>query len=149
MANSTYVADWYVWTQGLWEHDISHYMYALGFVGQTCVYAWAFCDVRLPQGLPLGVDRGIWVAAILIQGLLIGAVAVEFPLGTIVVGVYLIVYGLGVVGVALYRRGDAVSWGNRYVLQFYAFSYVFALLLVIIWAGMTGLMTNRSASGIT
>lgn len=36
------VADLYDWLHRVWEHDISHYVYAFGGVVVAAVHAWVF-----------------------------------------------------------------------------------------------------------
>ena len=114
----------------------------------SAVYVQVFRDVRVPLGLASPKLRCLWIAAAVIQGALIRAVAIEFPYGSIVVGAYVIVLGLVLVGGTLYRRGDVLSRGNRSVLQYDVVSYIVALAISIGWAGRSGLTSNRAASGI-
>jgi hypothetical protein len=100
------LTDIYSWMRDLWEHNISHYWYAFGAVGMACVWAWAYRDVYLPSGLTTRTDRALWLLAALLYGVTIGLVAVQFPAGSLVALVFLGGYGFGVVGSALYRRGE-------------------------------------------
>jgi hypothetical protein len=87
----------------------------------------------------------LWILAILFYGLCIGFVAIEFPCGTLVALLFLTLYGFGVVGSAVWRRGKLVSWGTAPVLQYFLFSYVIAFCITIGWLCYTkSLFINRS-----
>jgi hypothetical protein len=185
----------------LWEHNISHYWYAAGSVGVAAVFAWVYRDVYLPSGLPSRLDRALWVGAALLYGVLIGSVAVQFPSGALVALIFLVVYGFGIVGSALWRRGEVwslirhnilldahhldielncfvlygslfyflafgkffasllvlkfvfshqvMTWGTRFVLQYFMMAYLLAFAIVIAWIGLTrSVFINRSQANI-
>ena len=85
----------------------------------------------------------------LLYGLCIAFVAIEFPYGTLVALVFLVVYGFAIVGSAVWRRGKVLSWGTRPVLQMYLFAYVFAFCITIGWLIYTkSLFINRAQAGV-
>ena len=79
------------------------------------------------------------------------AVAIEFPSGTIVMILYTLLWGGGVVGVALWlRAGRSFRWvktlGEWPVLQLYFASYCIGLAVVIIWVIKSKGFKSRSQS---
>ena len=140
-------ADMRHWMRETWEHWIAHYMYAAGGVVVAAVIAWVYRDVHLPNGLTNRVDRALWLAAALAYGLCIGSVAIQFPWGVLVALCFLGVYGFGIVGTALWRRGEIFTWGTRFVLQYFMMAYSVALSISVGWAIYTRSVTmNRSAA---
>ena len=94
-------------------------------------------------------DRAIWALASVLYGVCIGFVAIEFPSGSLVALVFLVVYGFAIVGSALYRRGAVFTWGTRPVLQYFLLSYIVAFCITIAWVIYTkSVFINRSQSGL-
>jgi hypothetical protein len=127
-------ADMRYWMSETWAHWIAHYMYAAGGVVVAAVIAWVYRDVHLPNGLTNRVDRALWLAASVAYGLCIGSVAIQFPWGVLVALCFLGFYGFGVVGSALWRRGEIFTWGTRFVLQYFVLAYSVALCIAVGWA---------------
>ncbi|KAI8148351.1 hypothetical protein BJV82DRAFT_663731 [Fennellomyces sp. T-0311] len=95
----------YSYMRNLWEHDIAHYMYAFGAALMSWTQIAAFCDqVHGPLSVPIKV---IFCIASLVYGLLIGAIAIDFPAGTIVGLVYTLALGSTcILLITLGRRKD-------------------------------------------
>ncbi len=71
--------------------------------------------VNIDKGLENKVDLASWALAGLLNGLLIGGVAVQYPFGTVIVIVYIIVYGIGVVGLSMREEiGNCILMGTRW-----------------------------------
>jgi hypothetical protein len=141
--------DIYLWMQTTWEHYISHYWYAFGNVGMAMVWAWVCRDLYLPHGLSPSRDRALYVAATISYGIVIGAVAINFPYGSVVCSALCVVYGGFILGPALYQRGDMFSWGKRFMLQYFFFSHMLALFICVIWIAAVGGLSNRSQAGLS
>jgi hypothetical protein len=144
------LSDMFFWTETVWEHDISHYWYAAGAAGVAAVVAYLYKDVQLPDGLSRPAERAVWMLAVLTYGVLIAAIAIEFPSGSLVALIYLVVYGFGIIGSALNRRGGfaaALSWGRHYVLQYFVAAYAVALVIVVAWIGAQNGFKNRKEAG--
>jgi hypothetical protein len=139
------------WMENVWEHSVSHYMYAAGGIWVAIVQTYAYRNVLVREGLTSMVDRGLWLANAVVYGLLIGAVAVDFPSGSIVCLAFLLAYGAGVLGTfavrSFWHDGTLLSWGKRYVVQYFLMSYMVALLIVIIWMSIYG-TERRGAAGV-
>ncbi len=147
-ASDPQLMDIYQWMRTTWEHYISHYWYAAGNVGMAMVWAWVCRDVYLPHGLGPSRDRALYVAATVSYGIIIGAVAINFPYGSVVCSALCVVYGLFILGPALYRRGDMFSWGKRFMLQYFFFSHMLALFICVVWIAAVGGLRNRSEAGV-
>lgn len=135
----------------VWEHEAGHYMYAAGYGLMNVCQLYAFKDHKI--GLA-GITRFVKVLLIscsIVGALLIGGVAAEFPSGLIVGLVYLIVYGLMIVGgyvVYLYVNDpEERVFTCRPVLHYYLLSYCLALLFVVIYIAVVGGFNNRKQAG--
>lgn len=138
----------YYWMRDTWEHYISHHIYAAGGLIMAAVHAYAYRKVYLPQGIEK-TDRLLWLLASALYGIIIGAVAIQFPLGSIVAFTFLLAYGFGIVGVYLVRLGRWISWGERFVLQYFLLAYIVGLVIVIGWVILVGgFMHNRKSAGL-
>ena len=69
----------YSYMRNLWEHIIGHYMYAAGAVIMSWAQIAAFCD-QTHGPLTTGYQVLFCIAS-LVYGLLIGAIAIDFPGG--------------------------------------------------------------------
>lgn len=108
------------WMRNIWEHLISHYMYACGsaFMSFTQllayrnhtmsneIYNYIDSDTNAPSYDMNTITWTIFTIAFLIYGLLIASVAAQFPSGCIVGLVYTIFYGLIFVGGLLYFKAN-------------------------------------------
>ncbi|TPX69266.1 hypothetical protein SpCBS45565_g02605 [Spizellomyces sp. 'palustris'] len=140
--------DFRTWVRTDWEHGIAHYMYAAGGILMAFVIAYLYRNVHDP--MRSSIDKVLFVAATLVYGLIIGSVAIEFPKGSIVALVLVVVYGFGVIGSFLFRREgkQARRLGRRYVLQYYLLAYVVAFIIVLGWVAHVRGFGNREDAGI-
>ncbi|TPX32200.1 hypothetical protein SmJEL517_g04643 [Synchytrium microbalum] len=125
--------DGYVYTRTTWEHYVGHYLYAIGGILVSFTHAYAYRNVKIKAGLTTPSQKVLLCLAIIIYGLIIGSVAVEFPKGVIVALVLIIVYGFGVLGTVLVRSKSVFSWGTRIMLQYFFYAYCISLVIVIGW----------------
>lgn len=129
----------YQWIRDKWEHEISHYMYAAGGVFVSFVHAYAYKDYRIEKS-PVFESKSLvrhafdnktelllFLSSALLYGLLIGAVAVEFPSGSIVALILCLVYGYGVLGTFIVRKRD----GSKFVVGTYPIIHYFILSYTI------------------
>eukprot|EP01034_Spumella_vulgaris_P025187 gene25187-31617_t len=146
--------DLYFWMRTIWEHIISHYIYAVGYGVMTGVQCYHYREYKAPQN---GLDRGsrvILVCASLTFALLIAGVAADFQSGLIVAILYLVLYGFCVVGgyvFYVYHYLDdktVVVFGSRPILHHFLLSYVIAFVLVILYIASVGGLKDRSEAGI-
>lgn len=93
-----YITDMLYWIRTIWQHIISHYLYACGYAVFVVCIVWVYKDHEVQIKQDIGATRrlcaSITIAAILYAILLVG-VAINFPSGTIVGFLYFIIYGLG------------------------------------------------------
>lgn len=134
----------------LWEHYIAHYFYAFGAMMMSWVQLFAFRN-QLHGPLPT-MTRVVWCIGIVVYGLLLAGVAIEFPQGLYVGLVYTIVIGSICLSMIVFNRlhlsqGGLFTMGRRMVLQFYLGSCLLGLLVIVIWIGIFG-FKNRKAAGI-
>lgn len=188
----------YFYMRTVWEHDVSHYLYAVGLVGvQMCqLHAHWYrrgSDGRFTAGAiiqqqtasgnttvngndntlaitrddssseNLGRDGNglvqpsrftLWTlfASALSYGVLIAAVAINYPAGLIVGLVYVLVL-LAVIVISLFWEsksdpGDsqAFCFGYRPVVHHFAVGCLWAVLFIVIWIIINGGIVQRSNS---
>ncbi|KAI8803723.1 hypothetical protein BJ742DRAFT_489663 [Cladochytrium replicatum] len=134
-----YWNDFYVWIRTTWEHVIAHYAYALGGLthSMSIAYAYRHASLESKSENDSWGFRIVWTLAVLTYGLTVGLVAIEFPLGSVVALVIIVVYGFGVLGGFAWRAAsgfrNALKWGTRYVVVHYVLSFAVALVIVIGW----------------
>ncbi|KAJ3031840.1 hypothetical protein HDV00_008113 [Rhizophlyctis rosea] len=146
-ASSAEAATIYSYMRDLWEHTVSHYMYAAGGILQSFIYAYIYRDINHPR-LSSWPDRTLWILATIFYGLTIGAVAIEFPYGAIVALVLILVWGFLIVGGYLWKIGGGREWGRRFVLQYYVWSYALGLVIVVGWVIHAKGFKNREEAGV-
>ncbi|RUS25981.1 hypothetical protein BC938DRAFT_471393 [Jimgerdemannia flammicorona] len=139
--------DIYLDMEDLWEHKVAHYMYAFGGMWMS----WCVCLAYRSQEHPRvsgPTTLSLWIGGIIVYGLLLAGVAIEFPYGLYVGLVYVIVFG-AVLGTTLLRRGAFVFWsrGRAMVLQFYFDACCVALIVIVAWIAKYGLINRKAAIG--
>ena len=145
--------DLWFYMRVIWEHAISHYLYAIGYAIMNLCQFFAYRHIKAPYLGLTKAGKGLLISASIIYALLIAGVAIEFPSGTIVALIYLLVVGVCVVGgfiVMEHRNGDkdiAVHFGMRPIVHHFALSYVIALIIVVVWMCLYGIK-DRSQSGV-
>ncbi|KAI9274917.1 hypothetical protein EDC94DRAFT_666554 [Helicostylum pulchrum] len=100
----------------LWEHYIAHYLYAGGAMIMSWVQLFAFRN-QLHGPLPT-VTKVVWIIGSIVYGLLLSAVAIQFPDGLIVGLVYSVVIGSICIAMILLnpknlKRGGLLTMGRR------------------------------------
>ena len=88
--------DSYDWMRDVWEHLISHYMYAVGGILISWINAYIFRDYVLDKGLETLSSKLIWLAASILYSIVIAAVGVQFIKGIYVAFGLIVIYGFGV-----------------------------------------------------
>ncbi|KAI8594758.1 hypothetical protein EDD21DRAFT_392979, partial [Dissophora ornata] len=137
----------YLLIQDVWEHSVSHYMYAFGALGMS----WCEMIAYSSQVLPLddnfdnvtkdSKDRGskkwlvaFWVVVGLLYGAIVAGVACQYPKGLYVGSVYVILLLLVLCTYILTRpekRPFAV--GRYYIIQTYIVAGIFAAIIILIY----------------
>lgn len=126
------LSDLYYWMRTIWEHNISHYLYASGYAIMSFCHAFAYQyhTVYLPS-LIISVDisptsdsilyeeytnryyyigkmnQRIWILLYITSftfALLVASVAIEFPEGLIVGLLYTCLYGICGIGAAIFSQ---------------------------------------------
>jgi hypothetical protein len=148
------MTDLYFWMRTIWEHIISHYIYAVGYAIMTAVQCYLYREYKSPQNGLDCISKVLLVLASLTFALLIAGVAADFQSGLIVAIVYLVLYGFCVVGgyvfyVYHYLNDKTVAvFGSRPILHHFLLSYVIAFVLVILYIASVGGLKNRHEAGI-
>ena len=138
------------WMRTVWQHEVSHYLYAVGNAMMAACQAWKFRNYTLSQDSTLSWSgKLLLLAAACSYGLLVCGVAVNFPSGIIVGLIYLLGYGMCVIGgYMLYLHLKAIenirSFSCRPILHFFVLSYFIGVILVFAWIGYAGGAKTRS-----
>jgi hypothetical protein len=148
--DDTYYDSLHYYMRNVWEHAVSHYVYAIGLVLMHLCQAWAYKDFKAPtNGLPIAAKVSL-VCSSLLLALLIFLVALQFPSGTIVGFIYLLCYGMCIVGgyhAYLYRYRDEkkalTEFGYLPILHHFFVAYCVALAMLIIWIISVGGFYSR------
>lgn len=140
----------YLNMESLWEHYIAHCLYAGGAMIMSWVQLFAFRN-QIHGPLPKNTQT-VWCIGIIIYGLLLAGVAIEFPEGLIVGLVYTLVIGFICISLMIFNphnlpRGGLFTMGRRMVIQFYLGACIIGLVIIIIWIAIFG-MVNRKAAGV-
>jgi hypothetical protein len=142
----------HMYMRTVWEHEVSHYIYATGLVIMHGAQAWAYRNLRAPsQGLSL-YGKLLLAASTGLLAFLIFAVALQFPAGTIVGFIYLILYGGVTVGgylISLYRDGERralTEFGAFPVIHHFFVAYVLSFVALVLWIISQGGFKSRSGN---
>ncbi len=152
-AQDDQVQDLHYYMRTVWEHDVSHYLYAVGLALMHACQAYAYRNVKAPQLGLTKVGKTLLCLSSLVLGLLVAGVAIEFPSGTVVGLIYIVLYGMGIVGGYLwYQQGQdeeksAFYFGQKPVLHHFFFGYVCALIILVAWIIAVGGFKSRSEAG--
>lgn len=137
--------DAYDYSREVWEHTISHYMYALGGVLLSFLNAFMF---RKHGALELSrLSKLIWILCILTYGVTIAAVAIQYPYGGIPGFILIVVYGIGILGFYLIRKPGWKIPGRYLVIQHYICSYLLALVILVPWTILYGVKGRNNGAG--
>ncbi|KAJ3163094.1 hypothetical protein HDU86_002263 [Geranomyces michiganensis] len=144
-----FFGEFYYWTRTVWEHAVSHYLYAAGGILMSVILAWSFRHQSEQPGRWRAPTRALWAVSVLAYGLIIGAVAIEFPRGSIVALLLCVAWIAGAGAFLVRQEGKhAFVLGNRFVVQYYIASYAVALVIVLAWTVHVKGFGNREDSGI-
>lgn len=90
--------DLHYYMRTVWQHDASHYIYAVGYILMNVCQAYAFKDHKAPYlGLQVG-PKLLMILASLMYGILLAAVAINFPYGVLVMLLFIVIYSFGIIG---------------------------------------------------
>lgn len=129
----------YYYIRTVWEHGVAHYIYAAGLAIMHGMQAFAYRNIRAPEAGLSVKGRALLTVSSGTLAFLAFVVALQFPAGTIVGFIYLLLYGMCAVGgylLHLYRRGEKkalTSFGHLPVLHHFFAAYVLAFIALIGW----------------
>jgi hypothetical protein len=136
----------------VWEHAVAHYIYAVGLLIMHATIAYAYRNVRAPETGMSVLGRILLSVSSAALAYLIFVVALQFPSGTLVGFLYLMLYGMGVVFgylVYLYRGGERkalIEFGHLPVLHHFAVAYVVSLVALVAWIIYKGGFESRTGN---
>jgi hypothetical protein len=152
-AQDDQVNDLHYYMRTVWEHEVSHYLYATGLAIMHATQAYAYRYVVSPQLGLTKTSKTLLFCSSLLLGLLVAGVAIEFPSGTIVGLIYLVLYGLGCVGGYIfyqhyhYHDKTIFIYGHRPILHHFLLGYLWALTILIVWICVVGGFKSRAEAG--
>ncbi|KAF9148312.1 hypothetical protein BG015_009953 [Linnemannia schmuckeri] len=154
-ALATQLKEGYLLIQDTWEHNISHYMYALGALGMSWCEMVAYSGQVLPVGVNLarvgqvsmnGSRLGVrsrksskrlvllWILAGVLYGGIVAGVACQYPKGLYVGLIYVAALFLILVTYILSRPTRGLfTLGRHYILQTYLIGMVVATVAIVIY----------------
>lgn len=154
VADNDKFKDLIYYARTIWEHIVSHYLYAIGMGIMNAAQTYAYRDTKAPQLGLTKTGKALMFASSLVYGVLIGGTAINFPSGIIVLLAYVVTVGFGVMGGYIfyeyyYKRDTSVlSLGGRPVLHHFMLGYLWALIIIIAWIiAVGGIKTRTQASG--
>ncbi|KAF8945915.1 hypothetical protein BGZ47_001741 [Haplosporangium gracile] len=155
LALATQLKEGYLLIQDTWEHNISHYMYALGALGMSWCEMVAYSGQVLPVGVNLarvgqistnGSRLGVrsrksskrlvllWILAGLLYGGIVAGVACQYPKGLYVGLIYVAALFLILVTYILSRPTRGLfTLGRHYIIQTYLIGMVVAAVAIVIY----------------
>jgi len=148
--NSREYGDLHYYMKTIWEHIVSHYIYAVGYAIMNFAQVYAYRNTKAPQ---LGLTRNgkiLLTLSSLAYGVLLAGVAIDFPSGLIVGLLYTVLYGICGIGGYMYHQyrnvGDkgVIGFGNRPVLHHFFFGNLWGFCFLIAWIGYAGGLKTRS-----
>ena len=135
----------------VWEHGASHYIYAAGYALMQAAQLYAYREVRYPEGSVTVFTKALLAGSGTLLGLLLLGVALQFPSGTIVGFIYLVLYGLFTVGgyhfyLYVYKgeRKVLTDFGHLLVLHHFLLGYVLSFCALVLWLIVVGGFKSRS-----
>lgn len=141
----------YFYMRTVWEHGVSHYIYAAGYATMQAAQLYAYREVRYPAESLTRLTKAILAGSGTLLALLLLGVALQFPSGTIVGFIYLMLYGLATVGgyhLYLYvykaERKALTEFGHLPVLHHFLFGYVVSFCGLVLWIIVIGGFKSRS-----
>lgn len=141
----------YYYMRTVWEHGVSHYIYAVGYALMQAAQLWAYRDTRYAEESITLTAKLLLVCSGTLLGLLLLGVALQFPSGTIVGFIYLTLYGMVTVGgyhLYLYKKNDErkvlTELGYLAVPHHFLIGYVLSYVALILWIIVVGGFHSRS-----
>ena len=89
----------------------------------------------------------VWGLCVLVYGVIIAAVAIQYPYGAILGFVLTILYGFGILGFYLKRKPGWKVPGRYVMIQHYIASYMIALVILIPWCAIYGIKGRNNGAG--
>ena len=132
------VEEAYDYTRNVWEHIVSHYMYAAGIFFASVLIVIVHFRASYP---PVPILRG-WVLAYsgALSGILYALVSTQLPYAPLI-GIAIFALVTTTIVFFLWKEGD-LGFGRcatRPIPQIYALSTTLALILTIVWTAAEGI----------
>lgn len=139
----------YYYLKTVWEHAVSHYLYGVGMAIMNFSQFFAFRNHTVNNLTTVKYTKYWIVASSFMMGLLIFGVSIDFPSGTIVGFVYLMLYGMFGIGGYIFHEYhvkkdvNIIVLGNRPLVQHFFYSYCWALAILLLWIAAVGGFKGR------
>ena len=128
----------YDYTRNIWEHIVSHYMYAAGIFFASVLIVVVHFRASYP---PVSILRG-WMLAYsgTLSGILYALVSTQLPYAPLI-GITVFGSVTATIIFFLWKEGDmgVGRCATRPIPQIYALSSTLALILTIVWTGIKGI----------
>lgn len=149
--NDHTLSDLHYYMRTVWEHDVGHYLYAIGLAIMISCYTYSFRDLISTGAVHDKLELCLSISCAIVFAVLIAGVSINFPSGTIVGLIYIILFGYGLVGsylVYLYRykadHNALTLYGSHPVLHYLLLGCTLALVIIVIWIACVGGFKSRS-----
>jgi len=149
--NDRTLGDLHYYMRTVWEHGVGHYLYATGLAIIISCYTYSFRDLIsvTPQDR---MERCLSISSAIVFAVLVAGVSIDFPSGTIVGLIYVVLFGYGLVGSYLlyqYRYNTAAHnalkvYGSHPVLHYLLLGCSLALVIIVTWIACVGGFKSRS-----
>ena len=132
------VEEAYDYTRDVWEHVVSHYMYATGIFFASVLIVIVHFRASYP---PVSILRG-WTLAYsgILSGLLYALVSTQLPYAPLI-GITVFASVTTTIIFFLWKEGDlgVGRCGTRPIPQIYTLATILALILTIVWTVIKGI----------
>ncbi|KAF9654247.1 hypothetical protein BDM02DRAFT_66776 [Thelephora ganbajun] len=132
------VEEAYGYTRNVWEHIVSHYMYAAGIFFASVLIVIVHFRASYP---PVSILRG-WMLAYsgILSGILYALVSTQLPYAPLI-GIAVFASVTATLVFFLWKEGDfgIGRCATRPIPQIYALSTTLALILTIVWTAIKGI----------
>ena len=128
----------YDYTRNVWEHIVSHYMYAAGIFFSSVLIVVVHFRASYP---PVSILHGwMLVYSGILSGILYALVSTQLPYAPLI-GITVFASVTATIIFFLWKEGDMGidRCGTRPIPQIYALSTTLALVLTIAWTGIKGI----------
>jgi hypothetical protein len=157
-----FITDLENWFETVWEHEIGHYLYGVGLAILFALTAWVHrYEITV---ISTKIIRLFVILTVIVRSLLIAGACIEFPLGTVVGLIYLILANAFSIGytigwcntspinlhnkksnILISKAKLFIQIENRPIWMTFLYGYIGSLIILIIWIGIHGFKSRVEA----